>query len=809
MSEINEKSSWEVMMNAVADGVMPGLCQSLGKALDQADEALFSTAAGSSKPEPFQNAIAEIRVGKNDLVKKFEKEVRADIPAWLEKKAKDKSQLSLIAEEDMSSSFGTAEMSGKFRAASHSWALLASVIGPTNTSKNPSEAPFQPDGLARALSRVSANISKNPDVRAVIEKTFERVIANSIHDVTNETQKVMEAHGWIRIKKQQERKVVEKDVFSEVASGLKGLKFNIGGKPAAKKDWSAASGGGSGGTKTESVENQQMYEPVPQNPKSGPKTSVSNRIPGTDYANYEPKSESWVGAISSALTSLFGIFKAEDDNNNFSSNDVDESAGNLVDLLSKRRVGPQKVLRTGASGNSGPRTEYVERDAEGVKIIPGDVIDDVLIESQKRLPAGIRACVHRSDRSLAQQIKYNIIRQAENIRPDISGGILDSMDDDAIDVVGMMFEVFVSERNLESNIKEEITRLSIPYIRLARNDRKLFMQRTHPARLLLNVLAEAAEGNSGENPVDLELLDRCKKAIDNVCLKFDGVPSVVFVEAEADIKAGLEEHKLKTSATEQKSVEIQMDKDKLEKAREMAIEAFDAHTVDWPAELKNAIGPYWQTHRVALLSREGTALEQSQSDGLLMMISVNRGNKVSVDDRDSYSYIIESMLNSNGISGAACKQVADSIWDAVADKSGSGGDDGLDFISDIEDLLGQLGGSKKEEEEQPVREARQVLEFSEDEKNSLRAYFEKMAVGTWLDFISPDGSLKAAKLSWISPISMKLMFVNRKGARMSVESINDLVSKVMSGDIKLRTDDPAFDRSLKQAISRLEKDLVN
>ena len=52
-------------------------------------------------------------------------------------------------------------------------------------------------------------------------------------------------------------------------------------------------------------------------------------------------------------------------------------------------------------------------------------------------------------------------------------------------------------------------------------DRRMFMQRTHPARRLLNSLAEACEGNRGETPQERSLLDKVREVVDRLLAEFN------------------------------------------------------------------------------------------------------------------------------------------------------------------------------------------------------------------------------------------------------------------------------------------------
>ena len=78
-----------------------------------------------------------------------------------------------------------------------------------------------------------------------------------------------------------------------------------------------------------------------------------------------------------------------------------------------------------------------------------------------------------------------------------------------------------------------------------------------------------------------------------------------------------------------------------------------------------------------------------------------------------------------------------------------------------------------------------------------------MKVGTWVEFIDADtGSYKRAKPSWISPVSAKYLFVNRKGLKVSDETLFALAAEICRGAALILEEVPLFDRALDAIVKR-------
>ena len=68
-----------------------------------------------------------------------------------------------------------------------------------------------------------------------------------------------------------------------------------------------------------------------------------------------------------------------------------------------------------------------------------------------------------------------------------------------------------------------------------------------------------------------------------------------------------------------------------------------------------------------------------------------------------------------------------------------------------------------------------------------------------------EGRVQAGKLSWISPISSRLLFVNRRGVRFCVASPEELAVMVRLGRLRTHVaDDGAFDSAMQGVIERLD-----
>jgi hypothetical protein len=94
------------------------------------------------------------------------------------------------------------------------------------------------------------------------------------------------------------------------------------------------------------------------------------------------------------------------------------------------------------------------------------------------------------------------------------------------------------------------------------------------------------------------------------------------------------------------------------------------------------------------------------------------------------------------------------------------------------------------------------LEFDPADVERIRA----MEVGAWVEFVEADGTSQPAKLSWISPISSRLLFVNRRGMRLCAVLPEELAALMAEGKLTLREVDTAFERAMTHMLVKLKSD---
>lgn len=418
--------------------------------------------------------------------------------------------------------------------------------------------------------------------------------------------------------------------------------------------------------------------------------------------------------------------------------------------------------------------------------------------------ATLRAAVGDQSESLAQRLKNEVISGATRLGVDPGQARLDPQDEDAIDLVGMLFDVMLDERELEGRSRELIGRLVVPFVKVALLDRRMFVQKTHPARRLLNSLAEACEGNAGESQAERALMGKVEEIIDRLIAEFNE-NLAIFLTLEEEFRDFLAQHRRRIEIAERRATETQRGQEKLEMARLRAQAELERRLqgAPLPAAIEGFLRQPWNHHLTMSLLREGDEGESvgetlALADVLLEEVAEARRHVVGKPWLQSIQPGLRKVFASVGLHGEGSVGAVDALHDtlqAIAEAR-----------PELERALPEL--PQVSLPTPPAQESAALDLGSEARAESVdhvdAARFRAMDIGTWLDFIDKDGKVQAGKLSWVSPISSRLLFVNRRGIRFCVASPEELVVMERLGRLRPHMDDGAFDSAMQGVIDRLD-----
>jgi hypothetical protein len=436
---------------------------------------------------------------------------------------------------------------------------------------------------------------------------------------------------------------------------------------------------------------------------------------------------------------------------------------------------------------------------------------------QRNVPDSVMRAVDNPQLSLGNLLKHELMGHATSMGLAPPNSQMADQDEQALFLVGMLFDVLLGQRSYERAVREQFVRLSVPYAKAAMLDQRLFAQKSHPARRLLNALAEACDGNHGESNGERELLNRVTGVVDRLNAEFNE-DVAIFTTIEEEFRGFLEQHQRRIELAERRATEAQRGRERLEEARiSAAMElALLMGAREAPPALENFLSRYWTHHLAVVMLRDGTdspRYVEARAAGELMwttFLDCENGAEPPAVLHEK----LEAVLASSGITGEAAGDVleaVDSVLQSLRLGQRQAAQDHLlpsfegfappsstESVATIDPSgVGAAGGAPGLE----VVGGTDSLEFDPADVERIRA----MEVGAWVEFVEADGTSQPAKLSWISPISSRLLFVNRRGLRLCASSAEELAAMLKQGRFVLREGETAIERAMSQVLGKLRE----
>jgi hypothetical protein len=400
---------------------------------------------------------------------------------------------------------------------------------------------------------------------------------------------------------------------------------------------------------------------------------------------------------------------------------------------------------------------------------------------------------------LHQAIREELAEGASRLGLDPSQTRLDPQQEDAVDLTGMLFESLLRSHGMGGDARHLFARLVMSYVRVALTDDSLFVQGDHPARRLLDALALGCEGNDGVSAQDRELLDRAGRLVDRVVAEYNE-DLAIFELTAREMQALLEQQRRRADIAERRSAETAHGRERLARAREGAARALaermSGRTLT--PTIAHFLERHWQHHLVQVLLREGEDSARiphvlAMADELVALdAAAARGAGRDVASRvlALHPSLVEA-LSSSGLD----EQVA-SEWMAGLARTVAFPD------APREARKPQPSTQEAEADEAAVLRVvggHDALDFDPAVAERMRA----LQPGDWMRLTDEHGQEAAVKVAWTSPLSGRLLLVNRRGIKQLVASPEQLAALVRSGHLFAEADEMPFDEAMRLVRQRL------
>lgn len=436
-----------------------------------------------------------------------------------------------------------------------------------------------------------------------------------------------------------------------------------------------------------------------------------------------------------------------------------------------------------------------------------------------------------------------------------------SDDDHAINMVSLIFEYILEDRNIPDQIKSQLARLQIPFLKVSLLDKTFFSQSQHPARKLLNKIAQfSASWNFDADPSEDVLVIKVRSIVERVLEQFNDNVGL-FEEMLEEFASFMQQEDARNYIFEERARRTQEGKDRVAVAKSR-VNAWVQTWVtreDVPEFISDFLQNTWRNILQVTMLKHGEDSEEWQThvktiNTLLWSVSPDK----SADDGQRLVAVLPSLikfLRSGMNAGSIHPNVEKLFFEQLAQfhvQAVNGGQPrelrdnaGPDASSTanvkpitsaqpekasepaIQDLQEELisehekGATLPSDVGTDASDMNQLEEVAEeivieaplaqmttdpyDYEDEYTEMADKLEVGDWVEFYDAAGNSLRGKLSWQSAVSGSCLFVTRKGSRLAEKSLAALATELRCGRAQVLDKVPVMDKAISKLLGRTRK----
>ena len=266
--------------------------------------------------------------------------------------------------------------------------------------------------------------------------------------------------------------------------------------------------------------------------------------------------------------------------------------------------------------------EELLNQRRGAVLAPGTMVTKLPVVETDRLVSALSnlqqlgvAAFHSNNYSESKEIppaelRTYLVKELKIGQGASATGSLSRDDELVIDVISMLFDFILEDHNLPDAMRALLGRLQIPMVKVALIDANFFRQRLHPARCLLNNLAQAALGWSDDGDrSERSLYGKIESIVGRVLSGFENDVEF-FEELNKELDEFLEMERRSSKVAEERAAQVVRGKEQLEYSRQQV-----------EGEIASRVQSYGATPRVVL------ELVEDGWKNVLLLIALRKGSE--------------------------------------------------------------------------------------------------------------------------------------------------------------------------------------
>ena len=405
-----------------------------------------------------------------------------------------------------------------------------------------------------------------------------------------------------------------------------------------------------------------------------------------------------------------------------------------------------------------------------------------------------------------------------------------------IDLVAMLLDTILQDRHTSAIAKRQIARLQLPLLKVALHDQTVFSDANHPARRLIDALAESATGKQEAGEHDQAYFNLVNAVTAEVEKSFEG-DLKVFEQAEQKIQDFVQVEDEKEQEEYEATAEV------LQKAEQREIADLEVLTqirdavenLELPEELTEFLLDPWRKVIVEQKMQGGETQLLASFQQTITDLVWSVQPKVSEEERRRLTLLLPSLLRTirQGLQRIEWPETQQHVFlDALMEAHSHAVRVGV--RTEMQDQSFQQF-EQRMRDPQPVIEASKV-QVSPEQVASLLAHYQlpvavaaadiaepedpvllgfdaagvvaSLTRGAWVE-IFDNGQTKAMKLRWISPLRTLFLFTDNSGKDAVTFTPELLRNHIASGMVVVSDERSLTERAFESMEATLESEEIS
>jgi hypothetical protein len=353
----------------------------------------------------------------------------------------------------------------------------------------------------------------------------------------------------------------------------------------------------------------------------------------------------------------------------------------------------------------------------------------------------------------------------------------------------MLFDEIMKDVRPTSPAANLLGKLQVPLLRVALRDKDFFSQQQHPARQVLDAVAETGAYWAGEDAADRELLGNVERLVERIGQEFDGdinVFNTMLSELANQTQAVIR----RAEVAERRHVEAARGKEKLAIAQAHASRIMNeiilAHPV--PKFTSQLLNQAWSDVLALTALRHGEDSEEwrrqvevaTQIAATASASAAGAGESQAVADPRQAAELSQHVEQSLMQVGYHADEAA-----AISQRLSASADESDDPASRTELAMKVKARARLGANAVTKHAGIQLPPLDEEEQRWLELV-KALPFGTWMEFVTnQQGDVVRRRLSWFSPNSGHCLFINHRGQKMGDYTLDTLARAMAKGQVRV------------------------